>query len=129
MKKNRTSIYLAIQLLLLYLLPTLIFSIAIFTFKNVIYQGLLISSYIIWLVVISIIAMINIKKYMQNNLLANNGVNYFIEKELFKSQIGVIVFLDKGKIVWTSNFIETRFSKNIIGKNIKELLNLDKWDN
>gem|GEM_PF-7059910 len=48
---------------------------------------------------ISIIAMINIKKYTQNNLLANNGVNYFIEKELFKSQIGVIVFLDKGKIV------------------------------
>lgn len=127
MKKNKQLAIVISQLIALFLIPTIIFVILLIKIKQPNFPLILSIIYVLWLIVLSTICILSIKRYIKYNLIANETVNYYIEREVSKYGMGAIAFLDDGTIIWISNFIENRFSRSIIGKNIKTFFNITNW--
>ncbi|WP_027122969.1 DHH family phosphoesterase [Metamycoplasma spumans] len=124
-KKHRKT-YLIIEIVFLFLLPTILFFVGIFKLDKV---GQIIVSVLYTLAIIgmAIFLLVRLSNYLKNSAVAKNTLNYFIQSEIGQYNVGFISFLNNGKIILTSNFIESRFGKKIIGENIANVFNVKEW--
>ena len=131
MKKEQLhkKIGLIIGLVSLFLIPSIIFIVLLIKFDSLKSQILIGLFYVFWLIAITFLFAFMMKKFNKNNMLTNSSIAEYIESEIDKENVGTIVFLNTGTIVWISNFIEQRFTRSIIGKNINSLFNIKKSTN
>ena len=123
------KIGLIIGLVSLFLIPSIIFIVLLIKFDSLKSQILIGLFYVFWLIAITFLFAFMMKKFNKNNMLTNSSIAEYIESEIDKENVGTIVFLNTGTIVWISNFIEQRFTRSIIGKNINSLFNIKKSTN
>ena len=123
------KIGLIIGLVSLFLIPSIIFIVLLIKFDSLKSQILIGLFYVFWLIAITFLFAFMMKKFNKNNMLTNSSIAEYIESEIDKENVGTIVFLNTGTIVWMSNFIEQRFTRSIIGKNINSLFNIKKSTN
>lgn len=123
------KIGLIIGLVSLFLIPSIIFIVLLIKFDSLKSQILIGLFYVFWLIAITFLFAFIMKKFNKNNMLTNSSIAEYIESEIDKENVGTIVFLNTGTIVWISNFIEQRFTRSIIGKNINSLFNIKKSTN
>ena len=123
------KIGLIIGLVSLFLIPNIIFIVLLIKFDSLKSQILIGLFYVFWLIAITFLFAFMMKKFNKNNMLTNSSIAEYIESEIDKENVGTIVFLNTGTIVWISNFIEQRFTRSIIGKNINSLFNIKKSTN
>ncbi|TPE58066.1 hypothetical protein FJO69_00460 [[Mycoplasma] falconis] len=129
MKINRhQKIVLALQIIFLFLLPTVAFFVGVFKlsgwiqiFVAVLYM-LVVAGLLIYLTVNLL------SSYLRRAIVAKRSLNYYIQEEIGQYEIGSIIFLNNGKIIWASDFIKKRFGDNVLNKTIKELFLVDEWN-
>ena len=115
------KIGLIIGLVSLFLIPSIIFIVLLIKFDSLKSQILIGLFYVFWLIAITFLFAFMMKKFNKNNMLTNSSIAEYIESEIDKENVGTIV--------WISNFIEQRFTRSIIGKNINLLFNIKKSTN
>ncbi|RMA77430.1 c-di-AMP phosphodiesterase-like protein [Metamycoplasma subdolum] len=128
MKKSKSLILLIVISLFLLLIPTVLFVLGLFYLKPNM-QILIGVSYVIWLIILISLVVAILKVLPKRLNLLKNSLNYYTEQEIAKHNLGLIIFTNSGEIIWTSDFIRKRFGDEIIGKNIKRLLNINEWTN
>ena len=116
------KIGLIIGLVSLFLIPSIIFIVLLIKFDSLKSQILIGLFYVFWLIAITFLFAFMMKKFNKNNMLTNSSIAEYIESEIDKENVGTIVFLNTGTIVWISNFIEQRFTRSIIGKKYKFII-------
>ncbi|WP_412031651.1 DHH family phosphoesterase [Metamycoplasma buccale] len=126
-KKNKKLFYLIIQIIFLFLVPTIIFFVGIFKLDKI-YQIWFSIVYGIIISTLAIVCAFLFQKYLQNSIVVKDSLNYYLENEVSKYGMGMIVFLNDGKIIWISKFIESRFSRKIVGWNIKDVFGIKEWN-
>ncbi|AWX42510.1 Bifunctional oligoribonuclease and PAP phosphatase nrnA [Metamycoplasma cloacale] len=126
MKKNNKKIYIFLEVVFLFLLPTIGFFVGIFKLEST-PQIVLSTIYATWIISISIYWTILYRRHLNNILIAENSVNYYIEREVNENGMGLIVFRHKGTIVWISKLVEQKLGRNIVGKNIKDIFQVSEW--
>ncbi|AWX69465.1 DHH family phosphoesterase [[Mycoplasma] anseris] len=126
MKKDKKKIYLIFEIIFLFLVPTILFFIGIFHLDKT-PQIIISVVYCLWVIGLSIYTLVIFKRHLRNVYITNKSLNYYFEEQISNHGMGIIMFSDNGTIIWVSKFIENRFARNIIGKNIKSLLDIEEW--
>ncbi|TPR54270.1 DHH family phosphoesterase [Metamycoplasma neophronis] len=126
-KKNR-RIYLILEIVFLFLLPTILFFVGIFKLN---WSGQIAVAvlYTLFIGGLAIYIAILLTNYLKTAAVAKNSLNYYVQNEIGQYGSGFIFFLNTGKIILASNFVESRFGKKIIGQNIRDVFNVKEWTN
>ncbi|QJG66808.1 DHH family phosphoesterase [Mycoplasma phocoenae] len=126
-KKNFNTIITVISILCLFIIPvitSIVFIELMNTHKLVAVIGLSITTGVI--VVGMIILFSIVYKNIKNNIVIKNTLNFQAENEISKSGVGVIIFSDRMKMIWVSDFIKERFGNKIINKHVKEYFGISQ---
>ncbi|AXE60851.1 hypothetical protein DA803_01975 [[Mycoplasma] phocae] len=124
--KNRKKIHLILQIIFLFLIPSVLFYVVIFKLSGL---GQIISAilYTIYIIAIGSYLAISMTRYLKNIAVSQSSLNYYIQREISQYGVGTIVFMNSGKIIWISDMVKNNFGKKIISKNIKEIFKVDEW--
>ncbi|MDD1371314.1 DHH family phosphoesterase [Metamycoplasma hyosynoviae] len=122
---KKTKLKLILLLIFLFVVPTIFFFTTFFWIQSEKWKIVVGVFYALWLIGIGISSLFYIKNLNKYNYKITKGVNFYIENEISKYGMGSILFLDNGRIIWISDFIQNRFTRKIIGKNIKDVFKID----
>ncbi|BDX52902.1 DHH family phosphoesterase [Metamycoplasma equirhinis] len=131
-KKDKFKLRIILEVIFLFILPSILFYTLILLpqipIKNSIRLTLSIV-FMVYIICLGIYSWISLNSYLKKVTIARNSLNFYIQREIGQYGVGAISFLDTGKIVWMSSFVESRFTTNILGKNIKEVFGINEWNN
>ncbi|QJG66481.1 hypothetical protein HGG64_02065 [Mycoplasma phocoeninasale] len=124
--KNRKKIHLILQIIFLFLLPSILFYVVIFKLSDI---GQIIAAilYTVYIIGLGSYLAVTMTRYLKNIAVSQSSLNYYIQREISQYGVGAIVFMNTGKIIWISDMIKNNFGKKIISKNIKEIFKVDEW--
>ncbi|AZZ65227.1 hypothetical protein DMC14_000145 [Metamycoplasma phocicerebrale] len=128
MKNEKREITLLIvQIFTLFILPTIVFFVGIFQFPEKAKIAVIVL-YSILIIALGAYLIFIIKQYLKNTSLSNRTLNQYIQNEVSQYGIGTMIFLNNGKITWATNFILSRFGDSVIGKNIRDVFQINELD-
>ena len=125
--KDIQKIYIALQVILLFILPTILFFIGIFCLKTQQSKIALMAIYTLFLIGLAIYLTIILQRYFKNSILAKKSLEFYLQSEFNQFGTGILIFLNSGKIIWASESLKIKFHNNLINKNIKDIFNIKQW--
>lgn len=123
--KRRLLIFI-IKILTLFIIPTIIFLVGIFSFSTE-WKLAIIVLYFLLIFGLGIYTAFLVRSFLKESLVVNRTLSQYLQNEISDYGIGILVFLNNGKIIWATNFILEKFEQSIIGKNIKEIFMVEDW--
>ncbi|WGI36801.1 DHH family phosphoesterase [Mesomycoplasma lagogenitalium] len=93
---------------------------------NIISSGALFTIFLIFLLLITIGFFLTLWVYLNKFSKIHSSLYNYIKDVIEDSNLGIVLHSTTGKVIWTSSFIEKRFAKKWIGKNVNELFNQNK---
>lgn len=125
--KDIQKIYIALQVILLFILPTILFFIGIFCLKTQQSKIALMAIYTLFLIGLAIYLTIILQRHFKNSILAKKSLEFYLQSEFNQFGTGILIFLNSGKIIWASESLKIKFHNNLINKNIKDIFNIKQW--
>lgn len=123
---KKRLLFLIIQIFVLFIIPTVIFFVGLFRLPEK-WKIAIIVLYSLLVIGLGIFIFFIVRKYLKESAIANRTLNQYIQNEVSDQGIGTIIFLNNGKIIWATDFVLNKFGKSIIGKNIKDVFEIDEW--
>jgi|GEM_PF-6538860 hypothetical protein len=97
--KDIQKIYIALQVILLFILPTILFFIGIFCLKTQQSKIALMAIYTLFLIGLAIYLTIILQRYFKNSILAKKSLEFYLQSEFNQFGTGILIFLNSGKII------------------------------
>ncbi|MGZ9413959.1 GGDEF domain-containing protein [Mycoplasma sp. AC157] len=118
-KKAKILIYFSINVF--YLILFAVIFIVLYQI-NLISKFLLFGFFVFWLIVATISLCWLLWVFLHKSSKIQSSLYEYINDVVEENNLGLVLHTTNGKIIWVSSFIEKRFSKKWIGKNIDDVL-------
>ncbi|MGZ9428618.1 GGDEF domain-containing protein [Mycoplasma sp. 1012] len=118
-KKAKILIYFSINVF--YLILFAVIFIVLYQI-DLISKFLLFGFFVFWLIVATISLCWLLWVFLHKSSKIQSSLYEYINDVVEENNLGLVLHTTNGKIIWVSSFIEKRFSKKLIGKNIDDVL-------
>lgn len=122
MKKNKSTLILTILSLIIGVFVFFESLAIIYVEQNIVWISLMIAALILSMIMISLSGFVLLKHYHERQIKIKSTYNKFVDEIMDYNQTGVIIHDNQGDIIYVSEFIRTRFGKNLIGKKLNDFL-------